>query len=70
MIRNEDELQLAQDALRNLEQVLLHARKHHTTEEYQLLSEPILLEVQDRQREILLFLSSVSSVGAVAWTAK
>ena len=66
MITCEKDLLVAQESLQNLEQVLLQALKHHTYEEYRLLSEPILLEIQDRQREILLFLNGEPHTGVVA----
>jgi hypothetical protein len=37
--------------------VLLAARKVHTPHEYRLMSAPILLELQQREQEILAYLS-------------
>jgi hypothetical protein len=37
----------------NLQNVLLTARKVHTPHEYRLMSEPILLEPQQREQEIV-----------------
>jgi hypothetical protein len=49
---------LAQECLANLGKVLLEARKVHSPEDYSRLSEPILLEMQQREQEILEYLSS------------
>ncbi|MEW6737343.1 MAG: hypothetical protein AB1489_39035 [Acidobacteriota bacterium] len=57
MIRNDEELRVAQDGVRNLQQILLVTRKTHSKEEYRLISEPILLEIQQREQEILEYLS-------------
>lgn len=57
MIENDDQLRAAQEAIANLQKVLLTARKVHDPHEYRLLSEPILLELQQREQEILEYLS-------------
>ena len=57
MIENDDQLKVAQKAVGNLQQVLLAARKVHSQQEYRLMSAPILLEVQQREQEILAYLS-------------
>ena len=57
MIENDEQLKAAQDAVRNLQEVLLAARKVHNPSEYQQMSEPILLELQRREQEILEYLS-------------
>ncbi len=59
MIENDEQLMAAQEAVRNLQQVLLAARKVHTAAEYRAMSEPILLELQQREQEILTYLSRV-----------
>ena len=61
MIHNDGQLQLAQDAVRNLQRVLLAARKVHTPTEYQAMAEPILLELQQREQEILTYLSHTAT---------
>ena len=58
MIRTDEELRSAQDAIGNLERVLLQARQTHTPAQYALLSKPLLLELQQRQGEILEYLMS------------
>jgi len=52
MIRTDDELHLAQEAVRNLQRVLEAARKIHPPAIYRAMSEPILLELQQRERDI------------------
>ena len=49
---------LAQQCVGNLKKVLLEARKIHSAADYVRLAEPILLEVQQREQEILEYLSS------------
>jgi hypothetical protein len=58
MICNDEQLQRAQEAVHNLQQVLAAARKVHPPAEYRAMSEPILLELQQREQEILIYLSS------------
>ena len=53
MIANDQQLQVAQAAVENLQRVLLAARKVHSPHEYRLMSAPILLELQQREQEIL-----------------
>jgi len=57
MIENDHQLKTAQKAVENLQQVLVAARKVHSQQEYRLMSEPILLEFQRREQEILEYLS-------------
>lgn len=58
MIRTDEQMLLAQQNVANLRQILLEARKVHSPEDYSRLAEPILLEIQQREQEILEFLSS------------
>ena len=57
MIENDQQLRMAQEAIGNLQKVLLAARKVHNADEYRLLAEPILLELQQREQDILEYLS-------------
>ena len=57
MIQTDEEMLVAQECVCNLRKILLEARKVLSREDYQRLAEPILLEVQQRQQEILEFLS-------------
>jgi hypothetical protein len=65
MIQNDDQLTAAQQAIFNLEKVLLEARKVHSAEEYRSMSEPILLEIQQREHEILAYLSATTAEASV-----
>jgi hypothetical protein len=49
---------LAERCIGNLRRVLLEARKVHSPQDYARMSEPILLEVQQREQEILEYLST------------
>lgn len=57
MIQNDEELTKAQQAIINLEKILIEARRVHSSEQYRAMSEPILLEIQQREQEILAYLS-------------
>ena len=48
---------MAQQAVENLQHVLLAARKAHSPREYRLMSAPILVELQRREHEILEYLT-------------
>ena len=57
MIANDQQPLLAREAIENLQRVLLAARKVHSPGEYRLMSAPVLLELQQREQEILAYLS-------------
>jgi hypothetical protein len=57
VIQTDDQVLLAQQCVANLRRILLEARKVHSARDYLRLSEPILLEVQQREQEILEYLS-------------
>lgn len=57
MIRNDDQMLLAQQCVSNLRNVLLEARKVHSPQDYRRMAEPILLEIQQRDQEIVEYLS-------------
>ena len=57
MIENDHQLKMVQQAVENLQHVLLAARKAHSPREYRLMSAPILLELQRREHEILEYLT-------------
>ncbi len=61
MIVNDQQLQVAQTAVENLQRVLLAARKVHSPHEYRSMSAPILLELQQREQEILAYLSQTET---------
>ena len=56
MIRSEQQFWAAQQAIQNLQKILVQARKVHSPKEYRALSEPVLLELQQREQDILDYL--------------
>ena len=58
MIQTDDQMLLAQQCIANLRTILIEARKVHSRQDYARMAEPILLEVQQREQEILEYLSS------------
>ena len=58
MIQTDDQMLLAEQCIGNLRRVLLKARKVHSRQDYSRMAEPILLEVQQREQEILEYLST------------
>jgi hypothetical protein len=57
MIENDEQLKKAKEAVSNLESILEKARKVHSPSEYKAMSEPILMELQQRENEIIQYLS-------------
>lgn len=57
MIQTDEQMLLAQQCVGNLRRVLLEARKVHSQRDYTRMAEPILLEIQQREQEILEYLS-------------
>ena len=57
MIQTDDQMLLTQQCIANLRRVLLEARKVHSRQDYARMSEPILLEVQQREQEIFEYSS-------------
>ncbi len=57
MIQTDDQMLLAQQCIANLRRILLDARKVHSRRDYALMAEPILLEVQQREQDIVEYLS-------------
>ena len=57
MIHTEDQMLLAQQCGNNLRSILLKSRRVHSGHDYARMAEPILLELQEREREILEYLS-------------
>lgn len=57
MIKNDEQLKKAKEAVRKLESVLEKARKVPSPSEYKAMSEPILMELQQRENEIIQYLS-------------
>lgn len=61
MIKNDEQLKKAKEAVGNLEVILEKARKVHSPSEYKAMSEPILMELQQRENEIIQYLSLAES---------
>jgi hypothetical protein len=57
MIQSDDQMMLAQECVANLRRILLEARQVHSRQDYARMAQPILLEVQQREQEILEYLS-------------
>jgi len=57
VIQTDDQMLLAQQCIGNLRRILLEARKVHPRQDYTRMAEPILLEIQQREQEILEYLS-------------
>ena len=58
MIQTDDQMLFEQQCVGNLRRILLGARKVHSRQDYTRMAEPILLEIQQREQEILEYLSS------------
>jgi hypothetical protein len=61
MIETTEQFERAEEAISKIKRFLLAARRTHTAEAYHVLSAPILRELQDREREVLLYLSHIPS---------
>jgi hypothetical protein len=57
VIQTDEEMLVEQRCVANLRTVLLEARKVHSLQDYLRLAEPILLEIQKREQEILEYLA-------------
>jgi len=57
VIQTDDQMLLAQQCIANLRKILLEARRVHSRQDYARMAEPILLEVQQCEQEILEYLS-------------
>jgi len=57
VIQTDDQMLLAQQCIANLRRILLEARKVHSRQDYARMAEPILLEIRQREQEILEYLS-------------
>jgi hypothetical protein len=59
MIETAEQFERAEEAISKIKRFLLAARRTHTAQAYGALSAPILRELQDREREVLLYLSQM-----------
>jgi hypothetical protein len=58
VIQNDEQLHQAQADIQKLWSFLEHARQTHAPDDYERLARPYVLQIQDRQQEILEYLSS------------
>lgn len=58
MIQNDEQLHQAQADIQKLWRFLESARETHSALDYERLAAPYLLQIQDRQQEVLDYLSS------------
>jgi hypothetical protein len=64
MIETLEQFERVEEAITKIKQFLLAARRTHTPEAYVALSAPVLRELQDREREILVYLSQAPAAQA------
>jgi hypothetical protein len=64
MIETLEQFEQAEEAIAKMKRFLLAARRTHMPEAYVALSAPILRELQERERDILVYLSRSSEVVA------
>jgi hypothetical protein len=57
MIATPEQFERAEDAIAKMKRLLLVARRTHTAEAYGVLAAPILRELQERERDVLIYLS-------------
>ena len=57
MIQTDEQMLLAQECAANLRRILPEARQVHSRKDYARMAAPILLEVQQREQDILEYLS-------------
>lgn len=65
MIETLEQFERAEEALTKMKRFLLAARRTHTADAYTALAAPILREIQERERDILLYLSQLPAPPAV-----
>jgi hypothetical protein len=59
MIEAAEQFERAEEAIGKMKRFLLAARRTRTPEAYAALSAPILRELQERERDVLLYLSQL-----------
>lgn len=65
MIETLEQFEHAEEAVAKMKRFLLAARRTHTPEAYAALSAPILRELQERERDVLAYLSQLPESRAV-----
>ena len=64
MIETPEQFERAEEAITRMKRFLLAARCTHTPEAYMALSTPILRELQERERDVLVYLSQLPEASA------
>lgn len=64
MIETLEQFERAEEAIAKMKRFLLAARQTHAPEAYAALSAPILRELQERERDILVYLSQLPEAHA------
>ena len=64
MIETPEQFERAEEAMTQMKRFLLAARRTHTPEAYVALSAPILRELQERERDVLAYLSQLPEASA------
>jgi hypothetical protein len=64
MIDTLEQFKRAEEAITKMKRLLLLAGRTHTPEAYAALSAPILRELQDRERDVLAYLSQAPGVAS------
>lgn len=62
MIETMDQFERAEEAIIKMKRFLLAARRTHSAEAYEALAAPLLRELQERERDILVYLSQAPGV--------
>jgi hypothetical protein len=62
MIDTLEQFERAEEAITKMKRVLLVARRTHAPEAYAALSAPILRELQEREHDVLAYLSKAPEV--------
>ncbi len=66
MITNDDQLEKAEQAATTIKAMLRQSRRTMSPDAYTRMARPWLLELQEREREILLYLSGLDMPQAIA----
>ncbi|MGH8059099.1 MAG: hypothetical protein ACREOH_17995 [Candidatus Entotheonellia bacterium] len=64
MLESLEEFERAEEAIARMKRFLLAARRTHTPEAYESLSAPMLRELQERERDVLDYLSRAPRVAS------
>jgi hypothetical protein len=64
MIDSLEQFERAEEAISKMKRFLLAARCTHTPEAYTALAAPILRELQERERDVLAYLSQAPGVAS------